>query len=401
MENKIILFHKKEDCCGCTACANICPQSAIKMRPDGLGFLYPVIDEAKCIKCGLCIKVCSFNKNYDKSLNLQVPDVYAIQHKSKKEIEKSQSGAAFIVFSDYILNNDGIVYGVGYTEHFKVVHKRAKNKAERDEFRGSKYVQSDLNFILKKVKKDLKENKYVLFTGTPCQTAALRSYLLQSKVNTEKLFVIDLVCHGVPSPQLWNDYLVYLERKNKAKITKVNFRDKKFGWASHRESFQFNDTYTYLFYQHIMLRKSCGNCYFANLQRPSDITIGDYWGIEKIRPELRKENKGVSLVLINTEKGKKLFNEVKMNINYINTDINDCLQPNLKKPTTLHPKCEFFEKDYINYGFEYVKKRYSDNLFKYIFKLYLNIFKVKLVQFKNRNKYLYYLWKYLKTIKKE
>ena len=394
METKIILFDKKEDCCGCTACVNICPKGAITMQPDGLGFLYPQINEVKCVKCGLCKKVCDFNKDYDKSLNLKNPDVYAIQHKNKDELEKSQSGAAFVIFSDWILNHNGVVYGAGYSEYFKVIHKRAETKIERDEFRGSKYVQSDLNTVFLKIKNDLENGKIVLFTGTPCQTAGLKSFLFYAKVDTKKLFLIDLVCHGVPSPQMWNDYLEYLERKNNAKITKVNFRDKKFGWASHKESFQFNNTYTYtytyLFYQHIMLRESCGNCFFANVHRPSDITIGDYWGIEKIKPELYKENEGVSLVLINTEKGKKIFEQIKKDINYFQTDLENCLQPNLQYPTILHDERKLFEEDYVKHGFVYVAKKYGNLGWKY------EVLD-KLRKIKNESKFLSWVWRKLKN----
>ena len=131
----------KSQCCGCTACANICAHEAITMEPDALGFLYPKVDESKCVDCGLCDKVCAFNDNYDKSLNLPSPDVYGARHKDMDEVMKSRSGATFVAISDYILDNGGVVYGVGYKEHFRVAHKRATTKEERDEFRGSKYVQ--------------------------------------------------------------------------------------------------------------------------------------------------------------------------------------------------------------------------------------------------------------------
>ena len=167
----------KKDCCGCTACENICPKQAIVMKPDVLGFLYPEIDKNNCIDCGRCDKVCSFNDNYDKSLNLYEPIAYAARHKNLEEVMKSQSGAAFVVLSDYVLENGGVVYGVGYNGHFIATHKRAVTKEQRDEFRGSKYVQSDLTGIFKQVKADLKNGLTVLFSGTPCQSAGLNSYV--------------------------------------------------------------------------------------------------------------------------------------------------------------------------------------------------------------------------------
>lgn len=159
------------------------------MEDDELGFLYPEIDEVKCIKCGLCKKVCSFNSNYDRSANFAEPKVYAVQHKDKNEIELSQSGAAFVAISDYILHNKGIVYEAGFEEHFKVTHKRALTQDERDEFRGSKYVQSNLNNVFKQIKADLLDGKYVMFTGTPCQTVALKSFLKLSNINIKNFML--------------------------------------------------------------------------------------------------------------------------------------------------------------------------------------------------------------------
>lgn len=276
----MIQIKDKADCCGCTACVSICPKDAITMEPDTLGFKYPKVDLDKCIDCGLCEKVCAFNDNYDKSLNLKEPEIYAARHKDIHEIETSRSGAAFIAISDYILENGGIVYGVGYKDHFRVAHKRATTKEERNEFKGSKYVQSDLDGIFRQVKEDLKQGNTVLFSGTPCQTAGLNSYI-GNKLR-ENLVLVDIVCHGVPGPYMWRDYLDYLEKKQGSKICWVNFRDKQeYGWAAHKETFKFvkgegKMSFTYLFYQNIMFRHSCGKCHFANTQRPSDITIADF-----------------------------------------------------------------------------------------------------------------------------
>lgn len=228
----------KSQCCGCTACASICPHGAITMQPDVMGFLYPVVDKNKCTDCGLCEKVCAFHENYDKSFNLPVPEVYAARHKDMHEVETSRSGAAFIAISDWILEHGGVVYGAGYAEHFRVVHKRATTKEERDEFKGSKYVQSDLGNVFKQVKQDLKDGHIVLFSGTPCQTSGLNSYI--GKKLRENLYLVDIVCHGVPGPNLWQDLLSYLEEKKGDKICWVNFRDKQeFGWAAHHETFKF------------------------------------------------------------------------------------------------------------------------------------------------------------------
>ena len=234
----MIRITDKAKCCGCTACASICPHDAISMQPDALGFLYPVVDETKCTDCGLCEKVCAFHENYDKSQNLPEPLVYAARHKDMHEVETSRSGAAFIALSDWILKQGGVVYGAGYADHFRVVHKRATSKEERNEFKGSKYVQSDLNTVFRQVKKDLKDGLTVLFSGTPCQTSGLASYV--GKRLRENLYLVDIVCHGVPGPYLWRDYLAYLEKKQGSRICWVNFRDKQeYGWAAHCETFKF------------------------------------------------------------------------------------------------------------------------------------------------------------------
>lgn len=357
----MIKITDKSKCCGCTACSSICPHNAIYMQPDTLGFLYPVVDESKCTDCGLCEKVCSFNDHYDTSLNFQQPYAYGARHKDMHEVETSRSGAAFIAISDYVLEQGGVVYGVGYTDHFRVVHKRAVTKEERDEFKGSKYVQSDLTGIFRQVKQDLKSNLLVLFSGTPCQTSGLASYLGEKL--RDKIILVDIVCHGVPGPYVWRDYLAYLEKKHGDEIYYVNFRDKsRFGWKAHQETYKFMSgewIFTNVFYKHITFRQSCGVCPYTNTRRPSDITIADFWGWEKTDPDINADDKGVSLILINTEKGKMVFDQVKDKMNVVPARLEDCLQTHLKKPLELHPEREAFEKDYERMGFEWTIKHYG------------------------------------------
>ena len=249
----------KSKCCGCTACASVCSHDAIEMKPDTLGFMYPHVDESKCVNCGLCDKVCQFNDHYDVSSNYQQPLAYAARHKDVNEVMNSRSGAAFVAISDYVLENGGVVYGAGYKDHHRVAHKRATTKEERDEFRGSKYVQSDMTGVLALVKNDLKNGFTVLFSGTPCQTSGLNSYV--GKSLRDNLILVDIVCHGVPSPYIWKDYLGYLEKKSGKIINKVDFRDKRYGWADHKETFKpemggGKFTWTYLFYKHIMFSEN-------------------------------------------------------------------------------------------------------------------------------------------------
>lgn len=368
METKINIFKNKQDCCGCTACMTVCPKSAISMKPDENGFLYPVIDNDKCIKCELCIKTCAFQNGYDTSNNLEEPLVYAVKHKNQEERNTSRSGGMFVAIADWILSQNGVIYGVGYGDNFYVMHKRVSSKEQLFELKGSKYVQSDMNTVFSQVIQDLKDGKYVLFSGTACQTAGLYSSL--KNIDTQKLFVCDIVCHGTPSPYIWRDYLKFTEKKYESSITNVDFRDKSYGWHTHIESLYLkngkkipNDLYTYLFYEHIMFRPSCSNCKYTNTTRPSDITLADFWGIEKAIPNF-DDDKGVSLVFLNTEKGKYLFNNIKDNIEYKPSKLEDCMQPNLQHPSVFSTQYDDFWKDYQNNGFEYVSRKYGNNNLK-------------------------------------
>ena len=268
----------------------------------------------------------------------------------------------FVAISDYVLENGGVVYGAGYEGRFRVVHKRACTKEQRDEFRGSKYVQSDLSGVFRQVREDLKKGLTVLFSGTPCQTSGLNSYV-GSKLR-ENLLLVDIVCHGVPSPYMWRDYLAYLEKKQSDVICEVNFRDKiKFGWRAHHEIFKFKrggvKIFSYTFYKHIMFRQSCGYCHFCNTMRPSDITLADFWHSENVDKEFNADNKGANIVLINTPMGRVIFEAVKDKLSIIPVDISKCMQGNLQRPTSPHPQRQQFEDYYANKGFEKTMKKFG------------------------------------------
>lgn len=357
------------NCCGCSACASICAHGAIDMKPNALGFLYPQVEKSKCVECGLCEKVCAFNDAYETPGNFLQPIAFGSRHTEIAEIETSRSGATFIALSDKILEQGGVVYGAGHADHFRVVHKRATTKEERDEFKGSKYVQSDMGSVFRQVKKDLRDGLTVMFTGTPCQTSGLCSYV--GKHLRENLVLLDIVCHGVPSPYIWHDYLCYLEKKQKKRITWVNFRDKQqFGWAYFIQTFKFEGEdekkwFDLFYYEPILFRASCSNCHFTNTRRPSDITIGDFWGIEKIDATFNSDGKGCNLVFLNTEKGKQLFEAVKDQLNTIPVKLENCLQPNLQRPTAEHPARADFEEIYARKGFVAVMKKYGHMGMKY------------------------------------
>lgn len=378
----MININNLADCCGCTACASICNHGAITMQPDALGFLYPFTDMDKCKNCGLCERVCAFNNHYDIASNFSKPIAYGARHTNIDEVMLSRSGGAFATLCEFVLDNNGVVYGVGFFDHFYVLHKRVTNKSGVNELRGSKYVQSDLTGILNMVKQDLKNGLLVLFSGTACQTAGLNSYI-GGKLR-KNLILVDIVCHGVPSPKLWADYISYIEKKYRTSILTANFRDKSdIGWKGHKESFIlkgiqekiYRTTWTHLFYKNIMLRPSCGSCHFCNLKRPSDITLADFWGSEKQNPEANKDNKGLSLVLCNTQKGLEIFKNVSNKMYIFETSPDIYLQANLQTPSILNPLSEKFANDYSKHGFEYVVNKYSDSILKKIYKLLKREFK--------------------------
>lgn len=354
----------KQQCCGCTACANICPVHAITMKKDTEGFLYPEVDKNICIHCGKCIQVCSFHELSEIDRPLQSLRAYGVKHNDIAERSTSRSGGAFVAFSDIIMAEGGSVYGAEMGKDFTVSHGRATNKTQRDQMKKAKYVQSEMGNTFLQAEQDLKQGKPVLFSGTPCQVAGLQSYLEARKVDMAKLVCCDLVCHGVPSPSVWKDYLKLIEEKYRGKITEAQFRDKEFGWDTHLESFVVEGRkkkvvtreYTDLFYQHIMFRPSCHNCQFANLHRPGDLTLADFWGIEKHDPKFN-DNKGVSLVLVSTEKGRKLFEQAKEKLAVMECQPTECLQPTLVKPSDPSPRRDAFWRDYQKMDFsEFVKK---------------------------------------------
>ena len=333
---KHIVINNKFDCCGCGACIAACPKNAITMKEDSEGFRYPIVDTSSCVNCGLCKNACTFNLEWGgikEECATQPIAVYGVKHKDEVIRAKSRSGGVFTALSDQILKQGGSVYGVGLTSEFLAEHRRAVTTEERDQFRGSKYIQSRMDGIYEQIREDLRAGKAVLFSGTPCQNAAVRKAM--ESENCENLLLVDIVCHGVPSPKVWRDYLDEMEKEHGGKVTAVDFRNKKFGWSSHRESYVINgaeydsDYFTQMFYSHKILRHSCYNCKFKKIVRISDITIADYWGIDKAIPGFN-DNKGVSLVIVNTEKGCKIFDVCKKDIIWKTAKLEDSMQNSLR-----------------------------------------------------------------------
>lgn len=307
----------KDQCCGCTACSNICPTGAITMERDEQGFAYPAVDNEKCTKCGLCHKVCPMEENYVGQD--AVPDIYALRSKSQKILNTSSSGGMFALLSDWTLSQGGVVYGVAYDDAFMVRHMRAETPKEARRFRASKYVESSLYEVFANILTDLKEDRVVLLSGTPCQISAMQKFLAAKHAPTEKLYTCDNICHGVPSAKVWEDYLAIINKKFIApdnRITFINMRSKKLGWREKGieiqtehgfldeldQDFSFNRIYSTLY----ATRPSCFHCRYTSYKRPSDFTLGDFWNAKKAGVPFDTLD-GVSEVLVNTQKGRELF----------------------------------------------------------------------------------------------
>lgn len=303
-------------------------------------------------------------KNYNELLDFVEwrKTAYLVRHKEKDVLTMSRSGGIFTALSDWIFSIGGVVYGCRMESPSTAIHQRALTKEERDLFRGSKYIQSEMRDCFLQVKKDLENGLNVLFSGTSCQIAGLLNYL--DDVDTSKLYTLDVICHGVPSPKLWKSYLEWMEEKHGGRITNVNFRDKKYGWKVHFETVYMGDrrkttaTFRYLFYRNVFLRPSCYECPFANLRRISDITIGDAWGINKSKSKFN-DDKGCSIVMINSEKGKLLFDKSGDNINKEEVDLRKFLQHNLCQPTIKPENREKYWDCYDNEGFAELAKKYG------------------------------------------
>ncbi len=349
-----------KDCTGCSACAHICPKNCINMEADNCGFLYPYINKELCVNCGICEKTCPVlnKKTQENIINVNCYAAKTIEEAVRKQ---SSSGGVFSVIAKKILNNNGIVYGAAFDENFVVKHIGISAIDDLDLLRRSKYVQSHLNNSFESVESDLKDGKNVLFTGTPCQVEGLLSYL---KKPYENLITMDFVCHGVPAPGVWKRYKTILEKQYNSKITAVNFRDKSLGWKISSIRIEFEngnvysntfgtDPYMKAFLANIDLRNSCYLCKFKSTHHKSDMTVADFWGIDKINPET-DDDKGLSLLFINTEKGKAFLTDIENDLTLIKTDIEKAFpfNPCIIKPVPEHNFRQYFLSNYSKGDFE-------------------------------------------------
>lgn len=365
---RFITFNEKQNCSGCTTCESICPANAIVMKYDEEGFLYPHIDSNKCLKCNLCDKVCpqkQSNAPYEKN----VFKVFGVKNLEEKELNTSSSGGLFSILGNKAVDNNGVVYGVKYSNNWNAVHDSASSKEAIKEFKGSKYLQSDIRYQFKKVKQDLILGKTVLFTGTPCQIHGLKQFLSK---DYENLITVDLICHGVPSPKVFRDYIAYIEKKYRNHVAMINMKDKTNGWGHQSLRIYFtdgtsmfgkadSDLWNTIYYSYQVLRPSCYNCNYSNYHRVGDISIGDFWGVEKAIPNFY-DSRGVSLVFVNTQKGNTFFNKCKNDMSVIETDTNHCDkgQHNLERCAPISLEREVFWKVYNLFGFRFAKYCFWD-----------------------------------------
>lgn len=359
----------KDNCTGCNVCVASCPVNAIQLEYSDEGFWYPVINEKECIKCGKCNVMCPVQNKLNHN---KVVSTYAAYTKNESILQNSSSGGLFYEFAKKIVSNGGVVVGAAYDYNFNEVrHRIVDNYNDLFYLMGSKYVQSFISSdIFTKVKEYLNSNKSVLFTGTPCQVAAIINYCS----NNEKLFTIDVVCHGVPSPKAWKSYLKYSKSNSMGKLEKVSFRSKANGWSKFEMELIFSD-YKYSkwfnedlwgknFIHNVYLRESCYSCKFKEANRFGDISLADFWG-KGI--EYNPTDRGCSLVIINNQKGKNLFEDIKGNIVYIESSYEIALEGNyaLLKSSERYPKRKLaFKLLNKNKDFDKISKRlFYNNIF--------------------------------------
>ncbi len=354
-----VSYISKEDCSGCTCCEMVCPKHAISMMPDALGFLYPNVNQDSCIDCGLCVKKCSFNSS---ALNTEPLSYFAFRLHEKNELIKSQSGGAFYAIAHSMLKSGCIIYGVMIDNEYVVCHKRSKDENVLNRFRYSKYVQSYKGDIFKKVLHDLDCDKVVLFSGTSCEIAGLKSFIPPQKQHN--LYTIDVICRGVSSPSLWKDYTQFVKNKY-GNFNEVVFRDKESGWNTHNETFVFRGvkkhfkTFATFYHNYESLRLSCYNCHFASTKRVSDLTIGDFWNWKKFHHEYN-DDLGMSQIMVNTGKGEYLLDIIKRNNFCLEVTREECIQEQLINHLLIPKNRMKLEEDYITNGFLYVAKKYSN-----------------------------------------
>jgi coenzyme F420-reducing hydrogenase beta subunit len=361
MIDKVI---KQIDCTGCCGCANICPQQCISMVSDAEGFWYPQVDYDRCIACSKCVNHCA-PLHVTRVEN--EPRAIACFNNNESARVRSSSGGIFPLVAEYVLEGNGLVYGVGLDDHFRAVHSCVEDISSLEDLYGSKYVQSNIGITYRHVEEQLKQGRKVLFSGTPCQVSGLKHYLGKEYSG---LFTADIICHGVPSPKVWQKYLSYREQQAASRVIKVSFREKTQGWRLYSMEVSFDgnahynrnlreDSFMKAFLKNVCLRPSCYDCRFKSLHRMSDITLGDFWGVEHVLPEF-DDDKGTSLVFINSEKGQSIFKAIEELITYKPVNIVEAVRYNSTAIMSVkrNPTREKFFANLDKIGFDELVHKY-------------------------------------------
>ena len=384
------------NCSGCTACSKACPTKAITMISDNMGFYVPNIDDDKCVNCGKCIKVCQYHTyiQWDKGSK-----AYGFINCDKKQLKDSSSGSFFAYLAEEYIMNGGYVCGCIMDDNQNVFHIVSNKKEDIIKMQDSKYVQSDMKECYIQVIDLLRSGNSVLFTGTSCQVAGLKLLLRQFRVSDENLVSVDFFCHGVPSPMIWKDYINFYCQEKKCRIIKYRFRSKTYGWGkSSRGTYHLNTVWRnrglikkdnitlaarlwyFILFSNLCLRPYCYNCPYASLQKPADITMADFWGIEDLHPEIDTRN-GCSLIISRTAKGEKILSHIDKDY-VVDTDIKRAIkrQGNAFSSSPDNKISKNFWEDYKKYGFRYIAKKYfrydmihrtKDILTRLLFKMHL------------------------------
>lgn len=325
-----------EKCVGCGACMAACPKDAVSLHPDAEGFLKANIDTAKCVECDMCRKVCSA---LNEPCKTKARETFAF--KAEDELRrKSASGGAFAALAKRILQDGGVCYGAACDENFKVSHIRCDSIDDLSKLLGTKYVQSDMSGSFESIKKDLDGGAKVLFSGTPCQVDSLKTFVKAKKINDENLYLCDIICHAVPSPAVFKDFIAWLENYYKSSVKAYEFRSKKISWRGNScfvtlsdgrelKNDRFASGFMNVYYSGRITRESCYECKYTSLERVSDLTISDFWGLENTLPSF-EDALGVSMVMVNTDKGSGLFDSTEGDRE--KADISKAKQPQLYKP---------------------------------------------------------------------
>ena len=378
----------ERSCTACRACEHVCPKNAVSFSANLHGFLMPSVDESKCVDCGLCKSVCHLFDNKGLSFAKGTLAVYAAKSKDESIREKSSSGGAFRQIAEYVVKNGGAVYGAAFDESFAVRHARAEKLSDLDSFYGSKYVQSDVGDTFQQALSDLGAGKTVLYSGTPCQIAGLQAFMQQQKADDSHLISLEVICHGVPSPLVWKDYLASRVPTAVSNIGNVYFRHKQAGWHArskvrvaapcfadpHLDSGLFEDgDYNELFLANLTLRECCHECHYAARERVADITLCDFWGIENTELKDFDDDKGVSGVIIHSEKAERLWNSVSAKFEVRDTRY-ETIAENQQTMNSPFPRPvnkdafweDFYTKPFGTLAEKYVEGQWRTRTYKYI-----------------------------------